>query len=344
MIGKEPDRVVVLQPGFIGDVILVSPILISLRAAYPRAQLALVVRPEKQRLAKTLQGVDRVLVFDKRGDDSGFLGLAQAASRLEKLDFDLLISPHRSTRTAMLAYLSRIPVRVGFMQGAGRVLYNIRVPLSKNEPCRLEQEFSLLRALGLEPVATRPMISPPGEALDYAKDFLSALRIEPDRCVGLCIGANWATKRWPGVWFARLAAMLVDAGCFPILFGGPDEQGLAGEIQREFDTNVDGTLNSCVGNDLIQAMGLLAACAVVVGGDTGLVHMARGVNTPVIMMYGPTDERLHHHHGNEKVLVADVPCRPCHRHGKARCPKKHHRCMKDILPQTVFSAVMDFLD
>lgn len=333
-----------MEPGFIGDVILVSPLLTSLRAAFPDAVLAMLVRPDRACLAQAIPAVDEVIVFDKRGEDSGLRGLLRMASVLKKRDFDMLLAPHRSHRTALLAYMSGIPVRVGFKLWLGRMFYKPAVAFVRQEPCRLEQEFCLLRAVDVEPVTTKPSLKPPADVIRYASDFMDKRNIDSETCIGFCLGANWPTKRWPGFRFAQLAAMLLDEGFTPLLFGGPGDEDLENTVQKEFSKIHSGKIPSCVGNDLLQAMGLLAVCAAVVGGDTGLVHMARAVDAPVVIMYGPTDERLHHHHGNERVLVADVSCRPCHRHGQMRCPAEHHDCMRAISPQMVYRALMGLLD
>ena len=340
---KPPKKILLAQPGFIGDVILVSPLAHSLKAAFPDSKLVMLVRPQRAELAESIPAVDRVEVFDKRGKDSGPTGLLRMARKIRELEFDLLLSPHRSTRTALLSYLSGIELRVGFRIGFGRFAYNIAIAVDKKEPCRLEQEFSLLRAVGVEAISTRPVLKAPDAALAYARDFLAGRKVKGEKCIGLCIGANWSTKRWPVAHFARLAAMLLDEGYEPVLFGGPGEKDLEESVQREFSKIHEGELLSCVGNKLMDAMGLLSACAAVVGGDTGLVHMARAVDTPVVMIYGPTDERLHHHHDKELVLVADLDCRPCHRHGQVRCPLKHHKCMRDVRPEQVYGAMVEVL-
>src|SRR5438552_13726223 len=118
----------VVQTSFLGDVVLTTPLVSALRRRLVPRRLALLVRPEAVPLVQGHPDVDQVLVDDKRGADRGLAGLVRTARRLRRERFDVVVSPHRSLRTAIVLAGARIPRRIGFRESRGARLYHERVP------------------------------------------------------------------------------------------------------------------------------------------------------------------------------------------------------------------------
>jgi len=333
-------RVAILQTGFLGDVVLSSPLVAALKAHDPQAFITLVVTSSKSCLAALIPGVDSVLSFDKRGADRGPVGLLRTGARLSDAAFDLVLAPHRSSRTTLLAALSRAPRRIGFTKGLGRALFSDPVPVRFAEPCRLEQDFDLLRAVGIEPVSVRPALRPGPE--DYAASFLRSLGSPAGALVGICVGTHWPTKAWPPAKVAKLCHLLSRHDLVPILFGGPADREAEHQVQAEYAASLVSqglpagrTIATSVGNTIPEAISLLSRCDLVIGPDTGLVHAAKAVAGATIILYGPTDHRLHHDLESTTKVHLDLACQPCHRHGPRRCPEGHHGCMQGIEPEEI---------
>ncbi len=334
--GSAPRKVLLVQTAFIGDVVFTSPLVHAIKKAYPQTGVGLLVDPRSREVAACIPGVDEILSFDKRHGDRGLSGLLQVARRVRRSGYDLLVSPHRSARTSLLALLSRIPLRVGYRSGLGRLAYHLRVPRRGSEPCDLMQDAKLLEPLGIRVEDTRLRLSHPPGLEQYVKNFFHRHGLESgDRLVGLCIGAYWESKRWPAVYFASLAEALKERGMHPVLFGGPAETNVALQVAEARH----GPLVSCVGNRLEESAALLSRCDAAVGGDSGLTHIARALGVPTVIIYGPTDPRSHRFEEHTRVLTASVPCRPCSRHGPRRCPKGHHDCMRLVSPENVMDAL-----
>jgi heptosyltransferase II len=329
-------RAVVVQTAFVGDVVFASPLVEALKAARPGSHLAMLVRPDKAEVAACIPGVDEVITWDKHGLDGGMLGTLRVARRLRQAGFDLLVSPHRSLRSALLARFSRIPVRVGHHGGLRSACYTHGRRPDPAEPNALLQDLALLEAAGVQPAGTRLRLrTPPGQQ-QYLEDFYRRHNLPADaRLAALCIGSVWPTKRWPPVYFASLAESLRARGFSPVLFGSQDELPLA----RQIEESAREGLLSCVGNTLAESAVLLERARLAVGGDTGLMHMARALGTACAIIYGPTDARMHSFGEETRVLVARVKCRPCSRHGHLRCPEGHHDCMRLVSPEQVMEAV-----
>ncbi len=329
----------IVQTAFVGDVIFASPLAQAIKARHPQARLALVVRAAQAEVAACIPGVDEVVVFDKRGADRGPVGLWRAARRLRGR-FDVLLSLHRSTRSGLLAYLSGIPLRVGFRQGPWRLAYHRAVPWNEAEPAPLPQYLRLLEAIDIPAQNPQLRLQAPPDSQRRIEAFrLRHPRLPPGPWVALCIGSVWATKRWPAVYFASLAALLSRSGYHALLLGGPGERDIESEIRRAATVE----LFSDVGGTLSNAAALLSGCAAAVGGDSGLAHMARALGIPSVVLFGPTDARSQFFDRRSRPLAARVKCRPCSHHGPRRCPEGHHDCMRLISPQEVAEAVFELL-
>lgn len=342
-------RTVILQTGFLGDVVLSSPLAAALAADDPDGSITMVVTPRMVELAGMIPGVDAVLAVDKRGADRGPFGLLAAAARLRDAAFDRLLAPHRSTRTALLARLSKAPRRIGFGGNSGRLCYTTAVPIRTEEPCRLEQDFDLLRAAGVSPAGARPVLVPGQRTA--GEDLPRSLASAATPRVGICIGSNWPTKVWPVQHVAELCHRLAGRGISAILFGGPGDRDAEQRIRAEFAARAAAPggrrqrpLYSCVGNSIAEAVGLLAHCDLVIGPDSGLVHAAKAVAGATMVLYGPTDPRLHHDLDATTKVHLELPCQPCHRHGPRRCPEGHCGCMQQISPESVFRLALAELE
>src|SRR5207247_1890321 len=159
--------------------------------------------------------------------------------------------------------------------------------------------------------------------------------LEPDepirhlarRLSALAPGAAHATKRWPVAHWSALIEQLRAGSYRPVVIGGPEDRGLAQQL-------VAGeAAASAAGEFSLQETGaLLARAAVAVSGDTGVMHMATGVGTPVVALFGPTVEQFGFfpYRARTAVLQRDLACRPCSATGTATCPLGHHRCLGEI--------------
>jgi len=318
--------------------VFTSPLVHAIKETYPESSVSLLVRPSAAEVAECIPGVDKVLTFDKRGEESGPLGTWRAAQRIRREKYDLLVSPHRSARTATLAWLTGIPLRVGYKNGLGRMAYHVAAPPSAEEACFLTQDLELLKKIGIEPAGTRLRLKGPEGKWPYIEEFFSRHKLTlKSKLVALCIGAFWPTKRWPPVYFASLGESLKERGYEPLLFGGPNERAIATKIEEVLKV----PLNSCVGNTLAESAALLQKCDMSVGGDSGLTHMSRALGVPTVLIYGPTDPRMHTFNEKTKVLTAKVKCRPCSRHGPRKCSERHHDCMRLVSPENVLDALKE---
>ncbi|HTP50929.1 MAG TPA: glycosyltransferase family 9 protein [Anaeromyxobacteraceae bacterium] len=325
-------RFVLVHPAFLGDTVFLGPAVRALKARWQSAEVAVVVSPRGEQVARLLPGVDEVYVFDKRQTAKGLRGLLRLGREIRAFSPDVALVSHPSARSGALAWLSRAERRIGYAP-----LCNEKVPLDRGRPF-VDRVLSLAVAAGASPGDRRLELRPPSGLERYTDE---ALRGAPEPLVGIVPGAEWATKRWGEERFAALARRLVDAvGGTIVLLGGPAERDVARRISEGSGVPVRDT----TGNSIPEALSLLARCGVVVGGDTGLVHCARALGRPTVVVFGPTDPGRHVFGAAERPVWLKVECAPCHDHGPKRCPLRHHRCMVDLEVERVARPARELLE
>jgi lipopolysaccharide heptosyltransferase II len=323
-------RVLVLHPGYLGDTVFLGPAVRALKARWPEGEVALCVTPRGAPVARLLPGCDQVIVYDKRGADRGLPGLWRVARRLRALRPELALVPHYSPRSGALALLSGAGRRIGYA-----LLCNERVPLDRSRPF-VDRALALAARAGASGAPELALERPAGLGR-YAEDVLAGAG-RP--LVGLVPGAEWATKRWGTERYAALARELECAGSTILVLGGPGEREAAARIQQLAGV----PLRDTTGNAIDEAIAILARCDLVIGGDTGLVHCARALGRPTLVLFGPTAPARHRFTPRERYLALRLPCQPCHDHGPARCPLGHHDCMRLLDPTDVVEAARALLD
>jgi len=151
--------------------------------------------------------------------------------------------------------------------------------------------------------------------------------------LGLVPGAAHATKRWPPPYWGQLAARWVGE---VVLLGGAGDQAR----HREVEAAAGREVRSVTEFGFERTLEAMSRCAVVVGGDTGLVHLAAACGIPVVGLFGPTTSRDGFWcHSGEVVEEKDLSCRPCTRHGGSACPHGDHACMEGLTVDSVWNAM-----
>ncbi len=320
---------VVIQTAFLGDVVLTTPLLAAL--AERHGPVAVVTTPAAAPLIETHPAVAEVIRYDKRGADRGLAGLWRLGRRLRSQRYARAYLPHRSWRSAALALLAGIRERTGFADSAAAVTYTRRVP-------RAKQGHEVERLLALAGDAARHETPPVVIGLTpedrVAADAWLEERGLKGGFVALAPGSIWGTKRWPG--YAELAAAL-DRPI--VVVGGLEDAPLADAVVAA----APGRAHSAAGTHPLRASAaLIGRAAVLVTNDSAPLHLATAVGTPVVAVFGPTVPAFGFGPRGARDAVVEhqsLACRPCSRHGPARCPLGHHRCMRELSVERVAAAV-----
>jgi heptosyltransferase-2 len=327
----------VIQTAFLGDVVLTTPLLAALAARH--GPVDVVTTPAAAPLVETHPAVRRVVPYDKRGRDRGWAGLRDLGRRLRAEGYERAYLPHRSLRTAALALLARIPARIGFHDGWPFFYTEVRRrPVDGHEVDRL-------LALAEQPSAAyAPTLHPTPDDERAAGAFLAAAGIsEGAPFVALAPGSIWGSKRWP--YYGDLASRLTDVPV--VVVGGPEDAALGAEIVGAVgrtlkDAEGRRAVNACGKLTLRQSAALIGRAELLVTNDSAPLHVATAMGTPIVAVFGPTLPEFGFgplRSGDVALGVTGLDCRPCSRHGPPRCPLGHHRCMRDLAPEVVATAI-----
>lgn len=325
-----PNSVLVIQTAFLGDVVLTTPLL--WRLAERHGRLDVVTTPAAAELIETHPAVRQVIRYDKRGHDRGLAGFRHLADQLAVNRYARVYLPHRSWRSAALAVAAHIPERIGFADSPASFLYTTRIP----RPKRTHESVRLLALAGPPPRgAERARVALALTDADRAgaERWLAAHGVG-DSFVTVAPGSIWGTKRWPG--YAALVARLDEP---VVVLGSEGDAPLAAEVAAA----APGRAHSAAGAlTLRESAAVIARSRLLVTNDSAPLHLATGVGTPVVAVFGPTTPAQGFGpvgHGNRVVQEADLWCRPCSPHGPQRCPFGHHACMQGISVDRVLEAV-----
>ena|SRR5687768_4911789 len=315
-----PQRILLIKPSAIGDVVHTLPIWNLLRKHWPDAEISWLVTPACAGLLDGLPGLN-VIRFE-RGRLANAWRSASAAKELlglgqglRDLRFDLVIDLQGLFRSGWMTWQTKAAVRVGFDNARefSWAFYTHRVPVGTPEQHATDRYLKVLAALG---VPTSPIEYP------FAKDERDCAHGErllpPGKKYAVLLpGTNWPTKRWPIDKFARLVGPLKQrCGLDAVIAGGPDVAELAARIPDAM--NLAGKTN------LPQLVALLDRADLVIANDSGPMHIAAALGRPLVALYGPTNPVRTGPYGRmDSVLRLDIPCSPCY---SRRC--SHQSCLQ----------------
>jgi ADP-heptose:LPS heptosyltransferase len=330
----DPSRpCVAIRLGRLGDVILAAGVLEHWRRTRS-LRFTFVTRDEWAPLVRNHPAVEAIIPVS-HGDLGRWPAFcAQLARDHRGLT---LIDLHRNLRSRILAMRWKGPVQGYPKFGLRRRLYRTLRPLGLT---RILDELSVPRRYALaldrrppEPADIAPLLVLDPEELAEA-DRLLAEAPGAGPCVALHPYATHADKAWPRRRWLELVRLLQRAGLRPVVVGRRDEP-----------LEPDGALDLTNRTGLRQTAAVLARCRALATGDSGPMHLARAVNTPVVAMFGPTVRAWGFFPEGERdtVLERDLPCRPCSLHGARPCPRDRE-CLTDITPKAVLEAVQNIPD
>lgn len=337
MPSPDAPRILAIRLSSIGDVILITPLLSALRARHPDAHLAVLTKRALAPLFQDDPRLDQVIALEP-GES-----LRALARRIRRERFTHCLDLHGSLRSRALRLL--VPGRWrGYDKRAlpRWALIHLHRHWYRDDVPTPERYFEAARDLDVRPDGRPPEIVLSAAAEAGADQWLASRAIHTP-FVALAPGAAHATKRWPAPSWSALAAALARRGIGIVTVGGPEDREVGAEVAA---AAAGGMGTSAAGAaTLVETAALLRRAAVAVSGDTGVMHLATAVGTPVVALFGPTVREFGFfpYTSARTVIERDLDCRPCSAHGGARCPLGHHDCLRKVEAAAVEAAVMEWL-
>lgn len=329
-------RILFIKPSSLGDIVHALPTLAALRQRFPQAHIAWLVKRQWAELVERVEGLDRVWAVGP-----GVAGWLSEVPRLRAEKFDLAVDLQGLFRSSCMARLAGCPVRIGFAKGreGSPLFYTRQVAVPTQEMHAVDRYLLVADALGAARPATpqfRFRVSPADR--EGVAELLGRAGIRAGApWIAMNVSSRWPTKRWPVESFAAVADRLYEEGMGPVvLIGGPDDRADAQAVKAltKKSSMKDATGLTPLG--LLPA--LLQSASLLLTNDSGPMHVAAAVGTPVIALFGPTSAiRTGPYGKNHRVLARQLPCSPCF---SRRCRNPIEReCLTGIAPAEVVEAV-----
>ncbi len=336
------NRALIIQTAFLGDLILTLPLLQRLKQEFEDAKIDMLVIPSTKELLADNSLINEVIVYDKRR--TGIRGLLKLSRFLKGKKYDVILSPHRSSRSAIIAKLSAAKQSVSFDSSALSFLYNNLVKYERGKH-EIQRNLSLLKPLEIN----ESSIIPPELFISERQkvkvdEILNKGSIIERKFAAIAPGAVWMTKRYPEEKYSRLARILSDNGVEIVLIGGKNDAEISRKIVRELSglkvTDLTGTLSVLESAEVIRKAGVLIC------NDSAPLHMGNAVGTPVFAVFGSTVPAFGfypYNNSDEVFETTGLDCRPCGIHGRKSCPLKTLDCLELIDERSIAIEVLHLL-
>lgn len=331
-------RILIVKLSALGDVILSVPSIRAVRERFPDAWISVLVGRKSRKIIRNCPYVNDAIVYEEEGPR--LWSALKMAMLLAKEDFDIVLDLQNNRLSHLIAFLCGARTRAGHDNGKWSFLLNRRARGSSGAMPPLEHQFMVLKLLGIETVDKKLELWTEKDEEASVSDFMRSQWVAPSQTlVGINPGSSprWPTKQWPIENFAKLCDELAKHNIRVVITGSREDAALAEELLRQTRNK---PINAVGKTTITELISLVRRCQVFISSDSAPMHIASGVNVPLIAIFGPTDPRRHLVPPSRyQVFWKEVQCSPCYLRS---CPIGLV-CMKRIEVQEILDAVLHSL-
>ncbi len=332
MAEKTAEKILVIGPSWVGDMVMAHSLFQSLKQQNPNVQIDVAAPAWTLPLLDRMPEVTSKIALPFKHGQLGLIARIKFGRRLKSEHYSQSILLVNSFKSAILPFAAGIPKRTGFLGEMRYGLLNDIRPLDKKALPKTVERFV---ALGLKKNKTLPAIPQPKLLADAvnAKQALTKLGITlpTNKILGLCPGAEYGeAKRWPAAYYAKVASTAIANGWQVLLFGSDKDIPVTNTINQL-------TENRCIDlggkTKLGDAIDIMSLCSTVISNDSGLMHVAAALDKKLIAIFGSSNP---YHtppmHPDAIIEYLALACSPCF---KRKCPLKHLSCLNSITPESI---------
>ena len=324
-------KILVIKPRAIGDVLLSTPVLPSLRREFPAAQIDFLVEKFAAPILLGNPFIDKVISFDAKSQSS-----LSVIFTVRKNNYDLIVDLFANPRTAIITMLSGARFRVGYPFKWRRYAYNILVPSRNGEFHNVEFNLDALRRIGIPVQPSQPLFYLDSLSKDFANDFLKRHDLPQDKFITINIGGGWEIKRWKTEKFIGLCLMIRERLHLQVVV-------LYGQSETIDAEKISSSSNSVLAprTSLHEMGAIMKKSLLLITNDSGPMHIAAALDVPTLAIFGPTNPRLQGPYGNISGIVRNerLDCLECN---LTKCPIGNP-CMKGLDAETVFKKLLGLI-
>ena len=365
-------RILLIKPSALGDVVHTLPVLVKLRARYPRAQIDWLITPENAEVVRYHPALSNVVLFARRDFSKrgrrwrAFLSFFDLLKQIRSAKYELIIDMHGQVRSAFFALISGARVRIGFDRPVKRgltvsaehalknipnhgwrgaregswIAYTHRIPIPTLDVHAIDRYLWVAPLLGLDDNPPDLTIHLSPQATNKVNRLLAEHGVPASKpLVVLVPGTIWETKHWTIEGFAGVARQFLQDGFAVALAGTMRDQ----QRCRQIAAAAPGTCDLSGKTTPADLAALIRRAEVAVTNDSGSMHVAASLGKPMVSVFGPTNPvHIGPYERPESVVRVDLPCSPCNYRRLSQCPFDH-ACMKQVTSAMVVERVRKIL-
>jgi heptosyltransferase-2 len=346
-------KILVRVPNWIGDAVMCLPALEGLKALYSMADITVLAKPWTAPVFENNAFVADILYYGTGGRHKGISGKLRLVSNIKQKRFDLAILFQNAFEAALLAFLARIPERVGYARDF-RTMF-LTKPVAFNDKIKKTHHvfyyLNIVKELGgVCPVEPRPFIHLKEEEIEWAQGFLKekgiSLEEGGEALIGCAPGASFGpAKRWPPERFSEALDILArDFSAVPVIFGSGGDIEPASQVSEGLSHRGVRHLNLAGKVHLRQFMTIAALLKLFITNDSGPMHIAAALGIPTVAIFGSTDPALTGPFGSQvRVVTKNLECSPCFERVCGNIEELHYECLKAVKAEDVVGASRSLL-
>lgn len=329
-------NILIVNVNWLGDVVFSSPIFRALKEKYPQSRVSCLAVPRVKEVLECVEGLDEIIIYDEDGRHKSIFGKLSLIHELRRKKFDVAFLLHRSLTRALLVYWAGIKERIGYDTKGRSKFLTKAIPEPKENIHRSDYYLKVIESYGIE-IKNRQCVLKIDPRTQYKiESIMGENKLVDGNFIVIHPGGNWDLKRWPAENYHLLVQKIMKSGSLKIVFtGSAADQDLVGAIINKLSIKpivFAGKLT------LKELMALMQKAKCVISADSGPIHLASGVGTITIGLFGPTRPEITGPRGNGKIkiLQKDVGCnrQACYH---LKCPS--NICMQALTVEDVYSAL-----
>ena len=342
--GESMERILVRAANWIGDAVMSLPALEETKRLFPDAGITVLAKPRVAPIFENNPVVTDIFIYDADGAHKGLNGRMRLAGELRARDFTLAILFQNAFEAALIAFLAKIPRRVGYVRDLRSVFLTdpVEVTAEIKKVHQVYYYLNIIKELGgadvLDPL---PNITLTRNEEERAESFLKGLGIEKGRLtIGASPGASYGpAKRWsPGNFAYVLDAVSNATGAVVLIFGSSDDIEIAKELCAALSVEHH---NLAGKTGLREFMAIAKRLELFLTNDSGPMHIGAALGIPTIAIFGSTSDELTGPLGARvKVVKEALDCAPCF---ERVCPDGHCECLTNIDPKRVLAEALSLM-
>lgn len=349
-------KILVINLMHVGDLLLVTPVLRTLRTNYPEAHIALLADAKLRDLVRLNKNIDELIEIDKKGYHNTLVNYLKFVTEIRNRNFDIVINLHANERASFIAAFSGAKKIIGYSSWGLGVFFDFCMENRKAIKHQVHSHFDLLQeGLGITTIDDRGIEMWIDKASEQSADqlwreaFKSPLErggqragcVVPKKVIGLNIGASWPTKRWPKEYFADLADRLLERGYAIAYLGGPMDEEIVQQAISLMKNKDNPNIAILTGKmTLMELATIQKKCIALVTNDSGPMHVATAVDVPLVSIFGPSPVTGFYPYNDISIVMkTPVSCHPC---GKHHCGTLE--CMYEITVDEVFAKTLEIVE